>query len=187
MNQEYLHIILIFGEDRKILSCAKTTELKKFQEYIFQEFQLPTKNFKLIDTMRNAQITSTRAIKEENELLIQLDVQQSEAPGSKNYQPQSNNIAEGEEIDFHELIEDTYDEENIIAKLNRWALQKKFKLIVAEGTKLTKSGYKRIFRCDRRDKNCPYRLILKSKDQRINFKIYEKLSNKHKKHSNSFL
>ena len=182
MNQS-LELIIAYKNQRKLIVFERDTSFSAFKIMLKTFFSISNQEIMLIDINRNAEITSVYSFREGKEIEIQglEDNPINERMPDENFLLQQNN-AESIEIRYADLIEKTFTHDELLEKVNEWAIPKKFKLYYSEGAKETKKGVKRTLACQ--ITTCKYRIVFKSNNNDDNFKIYEKLSQKYMTHSN---
>lgn len=187
LQNQNLDLCVSFGDIRKLIYYESGLSITNFKEYLLTEFRLSSNTFKLIDIQKNAEITSEKLFKSEQEIRIELDLGNSSAINQQSQQPEENKIQEQDGIIGYDDIKDRlFDEGTLLESLNDWAATKKFHLWIAEGEKKmdkAKTTQKMTFRCSIRP--CKYRIMFKSNKEGKNFQVYEKLSKKYTKHSNN--
>ena len=89
------------------------------------------------------------------------------------------------QIDLQDISDKVFqEEEELLFGLNQWAFKKKFKLILSEGKKPTKDGYRQVIGCS--NKKCNFKLTFKSFGESQEFTMDLTLSNKWNNHNGFF-
>jgi len=176
-------LCIVSGEVRKLVLYENPLSLLEFQEVLKKEFKIPNQStIKLIDSNRNAEITSVKLFNSNHDILIISQNGKEDNLDEPNLD--LNDLQNSNNIEFKELINKKYKEEDLLYQLNVWANKKKFKLYISEGIKERKDGFKITLSCNH--KNCKYRLIfLSTCEGGREFKVDSKLSAKYTNHSKS--
>ena len=184
MNKD-LELCISHENNRKLIIFEPTTTLDDFKKMLKEQFLISFDDFELLDMRRNAQITSTKSFKEENEIAIQVKGNQSESQELQASQVHQNSNLNDRDVDFELLLEERFKEDTMLDEMNIWSNELGFKLILSEGAKQMKDGVKKTLICHVKD--CTYRLYVKSDKNERFYQVYEKLSRKYTQHSMDFL
>ena len=142
---------------------------------------------KLIDSRKEAKITSEKSLREDRPLRIIISASKPANSSQGNHysksdqedhQANKNNL---HQIRFDELLTRSFEDKNILDEINKWALDYKFKLRFGEGKRIWRKKYKLTLVCS--TNNCPYKLISNSEVSNEGYKVVEKLSKKYSQHN----
>lgn len=174
-----IELCFAYHDVRKLIFFNPIMSLPDFKLHLKAEFNLPNEEIKIIDMTRNAELTSTLSFRHEREYSIMVSegrVNVIEAPRQQaNIQDQDPRT-----IEYSNLLEKQFHEEDLLERLNAWANPKRFQLVYTEGKKLLKKRVKRTLGCP--VDTCTYKIIFTAEEGN-SFKVYEKLSKKYKTHS----
>jgi len=180
-----IQLCIDFGTSRKLIIVEPGLDFEGFKKYLREEFKVIQNRIKLIDVRRNAEVISMKSLKDENELVIEVESEVEPLPEEQKAEPENVPRNNSYEVVYTELVGKKFSDGNLITEINKWANQKHFNLIFSEGKHKMKDSYKRTLKCSR--KNCLYKMIFKSDATGENYQIYEKTSKKYTFHSLLFI
>jgi len=180
MNQD-LELCVIYKDNRKLIIYEYNTSFCQFKEILKDEFRINNLDIILTDAKRNAQITSAKSFREENDIIISIIENENQLEENQHILVEIiPDIDDKFGIPLDELLGKEFEDESLLLQLNAWANEKKFNLFISEGMKKLKKGFKRTLSCN--VKNCGYRLVFKSETGEV-YSVDQNLSQKYAKHS----
>jgi len=140
MNNIIIPIIVTYNNSRKMIDFNPSLNFQVLKTSVRDEFELPFGELKIFSARLKAEVTIIEFIKEEEEYYIEhlIDVVQIQLP-QNNFRPL--------QIDLQAISDKVFQEEDLLFELNQWAYKKKYKLVVSEGKKPTRDGYRQVIGC----------------------------------------
>jgi len=97
----------------------------------------------------------------------------------------SNQISDTKVALLDDLVHKTFSADELLKKVNEWAVAKNFKVVYREGIKQLQVGWKREMRCS--VKECSFKLTFKSIKLEERFELDQVVSFQHNEHSSMFI
>jgi len=133
MDSQSLILCMSYGNSKKLISYEIGMTLPNFLLFIKEEFSIGDKEIKLTEIRRNAEITSPRCLKEEEEYSIEesennLDNQINSAPPNNSSDLNQSN-GNGTRIDYNDIKNNKYHKNELQDQINVWANKKKIYIV----------------------------------------------------------
>ena len=166
-------LYVTYKEAKRKISIDVAEDFNKIKTGIQKEFCLDDINFRIFEVQSKAEISSSLAFEQGNNLFILFE--------EENFLP----LALSAIISLSGISKDLFGEEELLIKVNHWASNKGFQVVYREGIKKLAKGFKRTMRCN--IEGCQFKLTFKNDKEGGKFKLDEALSLKWNKYTGKIL